>query len=215
VTALSATAILLLIMDPFGNMVTINTLLAELPPAKRRRIILREALIAYGVLLGFLLGGNQLLSFFGVDATALRISGGIVLFLIALGMVFPDRAAMPTSLEAEPLIVPIAMPLIAGPSAIAALLVFAKGDPDLMGRWFVALTLATVISGSILWISPWLFQRLGQRGCPGGRAPDGYVADYFVGADDARWHRPVPWGLEMQHRQQRQRYIHDLNHWGG
>jgi multiple antibiotic resistance protein len=164
VTALSATAILLLIMDPFGNMVTINTLLAELPPAKRRRIILREALIAYGVLLGFLLGGNQLLSFFGVDATALRISGGIVLFLIALGMVFPDRAAMSTSLEAEPLIVPIAMPLIAGPSAIAALLVFAKGDPDLMGRWFVALTLATVISGSILWISPWLFQRLGQRG---------------------------------------------------
>jgi multiple antibiotic resistance protein len=163
-TALSAAAILLLIMDPFGNMVTINTLLADLSPAQRRRIIMREAAIAYGVLLAFLLGGNPLLSFFGVDATALRISGGIVLFLIALGMVFPDRATMPSSLEVEPFIVPIAMPLIAGPSAIAALLVFAKSDPDLMGRWFWALTLATAISSGILWISPWLFQRLGRRG---------------------------------------------------
>lgn len=163
-TIFSAAVLLFLIMDPFGNLVTINTLLAELSPHKRQRIILREALIAYGVLIVFLLCGNQLLSFLGVSPHTLRISGGIVLFLIALGMVFPDRSTMPTTLETEPFIVPIAMPLIAGPSAIAALLVLAKSDPDLLLNWFLALTLSSAIAGTILWTSPWLFQRLGRRG---------------------------------------------------
>jgi len=165
VTLISAAIILLLIMDPFGNMVTINTLLTEIPAAKRRRIILRETLIAYSILIASLLGGSPLLSFFGVATHTLSISGGIVLFLIALGMVFPDHAAAtPSRLDVEPFIVPIAVPLIAGPSAIAALLVFAKSEPQLLWKWLGALTLATAITGLILWASPWLFQRLGRRG---------------------------------------------------
>ena len=71
---------------------------------------------------------------------------------------------MPQSLEVEPFIVPIAMPLIAGPSAIAALLVLARSDPHLLLNWFGALTFAMGISGLILWASPWIFQRLGPRG---------------------------------------------------
>jgi multiple antibiotic resistance protein len=161
---ISAAIVLLLILDPFGNLVTINTLMAEVPPAKRRRIILREALIAYGILVAFLFGGNPLLSFFGVASHSLRIAGGIILFLIALGMVFPDRSSMPASLDAEPFIVPIAMPLIAGPSAIAALLVLARSDPQQLLNWLGALTLATGISSFILWASPWIFHRLGRRG---------------------------------------------------
>jgi len=163
-TIISATIILLLIMDPFGNLVTINTLLADLPPLKRRRIILRETLIAYAILMLFLFGGNPLLSFFGVDSHTLRIAGGVILFLIALGMVFPDRSATPSSLEVEPFIVPISMPLIAGPSAIAALLVIARSDPQQIWNWLGALTLAIAISGAILWSSPWIFQQLGRRG---------------------------------------------------
>jgi multiple antibiotic resistance protein len=85
--------------------------------------------------------------------------------LIALGMVFPDRTSMPSSLEAEPFLVPIAMPLIAGPSAIAALLVMARDpNPQLLLNWFAALTLAIALAGIILWTSPWIFQRLGRRG---------------------------------------------------
>jgi len=163
-TIISAAIILLLIMDPFGNLVTINTLLADLPPSKRRRIILRETLIAYAILMLFLFGGNPLLSFFGVDSHTLRIAGGVILFLIALGMVFPDRSATPSSLEVEPFIVPIAMPLIAGPSVIAALLVIARSDPQQIWNWLGALTLAIAISGAILWSSPWIFQQLGRRG---------------------------------------------------
>jgi len=163
-TIISAAIVLLLILDPFGNLVTINTLLSDLPATKRQRIILREALIAYGILVLFLFGGNPLLSFFGVESHTLRISGGVILFIIALGMVFPNRSAMPTTLETEPFIVPIAMPLIAGPSAIAALLVMARSDPLRLGSWLGALTFAMGVSGLIMWASPWIFQRLGPRG---------------------------------------------------
>ena len=163
-TIISAAIVLLLILDPFGNLVTINTLLSEVPKRKRQRIILRETSIAYGILVAFLLGGNPLLSFFGVESHTLRISGGIILFLIALGMVFPTRSSMPSTLDSEPFIVPIAMPLIAGPTAIAALLVLARSDPDLLLNWWAALTLAMGIAGLILWASPWIFQRLGPRG---------------------------------------------------
>ena len=163
-TIISAAIVLLLILDPFGNLVTINTLLSDLPGRKRQRIIVREALIAYGILVAFLFGGNPLLSFFGVESHTLRISGGIILFLIALGMVFPVRSSMPATLEAEPFIVPIAMPLIAGPSAIAALLVMARSEPQMVLDWLAALSLATLISGTILWASPWIFERLGKRG---------------------------------------------------
>lgn len=163
-TIISAAIVLLLILDPFGNLVTINTLLSDVPPIKRRRIILQEALIAYGILVVFLFGGNPLLSFFGVASHTLRISGGIILFIIALGMVFPTRSALPQSLEVEPFIVPIAMPLIAGPSAIAALLVLARSDPHLLLNWFGALTFSMTITSLILWASPWIFQRLGPRG---------------------------------------------------
>ena len=145
-TIISAAIVLLLILDPFGNLVTINTLLA------------------YGILVLFLFGGNPLLSFFGVASHTLRISGGVILFIIALGMVFPNRSAMPLKLESEPFIVPIAMPLIAGPSAIAALLVMARSDPQMLWSWLGALTFAMGISGLILGASPWIFQRLGPRG---------------------------------------------------
>ncbi len=161
---LSAAVLLLLILDPFGNLVLINTLLAPWPLRQRRWIILREAGIAYLILIFFLLVGNQILSFLGIEQHTLSISGGLVLFLIALGMVFPDRSVAPTSLEVEPLIVPIAMPLIAGPSAIAALLVLANNEPEHLGRWFLAVTLAATVATLILGLSPPLFHRLGKRG---------------------------------------------------
>jgi multiple antibiotic resistance protein len=163
-TIISAAIVLLLILDPFGNLVTINTLLSDVATAKRRGIILREAMIAYGILVAFLFGGNPLLSFFGVESHTLRIAGGIILFIIALGMVFPTRSALPSSLEAEPFIVPIAMPLIAGPSAIAALLVLARSEPGRLLQWLGALTLTMMIVGIILWSSPWIFDKLGRRG---------------------------------------------------
>ncbi len=163
----SAAVLLFLIMDPFGNMVTFNSLLGSIPPRRRVAVIVRESLIAFAILLGFLFAGRSLLAFLGLQNPALSISGGIILFLIALGMVFPRKSVVggdPAELDGEPLIVPLATPLIAGPSCIAALLLMASKEPAKMHRWVTALALAWLASTAILTTSVPLFRLLGRRG---------------------------------------------------
>jgi len=166
-TLASAAILLFLIMDPFGNMVTFNSLLGGVQPRRRVIVILRESLIAFAILLLFLFTGRWVLAFLGLQSSTLSISGGIILFLIALGMVFPRKSVMapePGELEGEPLIVPLAIPLIAGPSSIAALLLMASKEPDKMGQWALALTLAWLTATAILAASVPLFRFLGRRG---------------------------------------------------
>ena len=178
---LSIALLLFIVLDPFGNMVTLNTLLSTHTPAKRRRIMLRESLIALGILLLCVIGGGALLSALGLDSYTLGISGGIVLFMIALGMVFPARRVMESEGLDDPLVVPIAMPLIAGPGAISIVTVLAEKNP-----------LLTVV-GAVT------HRRGGRRGHPdavtdalhrprpprraGARAPDGDPAGDAGGAD--------------------------------
>lgn len=161
-TFLSATVLLLLIIDPFGNLVTINALLREFPTRERQALILRECLIAFAILALFLFAGNTLLGLLGLRAPTLSISGGIVLFLIALGMVFPSRDRGLASVDGKPLIVPIATPLIAGPSTLAMLLLMATREPDALGRWFGALAASVGISTLVLWLSPLFYEKLGR-----------------------------------------------------
>jgi len=163
-TLLSAAVLLILILDPFGNLVAINTLLSDFEPARRRRIILRESLIAFGILLFFFLVGQPLLNFLGLEASSLSISGAIILFLIAIGMVFPTRSVTSESLDEEPLIVPIALPLIAGPTTIAAILLIASGGELSQLDLFLAIVIACAVTTSILWASPAIFNLLGRRG---------------------------------------------------
>ena len=91
-TLFSAAATLLLIMDPFGNVVMFNSILSKIPVERRRKVLIREVLIAFGVLMTFLLVGAPLLGFLGLEQSSLSLAGGILLFLIAIGMVFPNRA---------------------------------------------------------------------------------------------------------------------------
>ena len=166
-TLASATILLFLIMDPFGNMVTFNSLLNTLPPRRRVIVIIRESLIAFAILLLFLYTGHWLLDLLGLQESALSISGGIILFLIALGMVFPRKSVMASETDqpdGEPLIVPLAIPLIAGPSTIAALLLMASKDPERMSQWLLALTISSLASTIILATSVPLFRFLGRRG---------------------------------------------------
>jgi multiple antibiotic resistance protein len=159
---LSIALLLFIVLDPFGNMVTLNTLLGAHPPAKRRRIMLRESLIALGILLLCVVGGGALLRALGLDSYTLGISGGIVLFMIALGMVFPARRVMESEEIEDPLVVPIAMPLIAGPGAISIVTVLAEKNP--LPTVVGAVTLAAGAGAAILTISPMLFHILGRRG---------------------------------------------------
>jgi multiple antibiotic resistance protein len=159
---LSIALLLFIVLDPFGNMVTLNTLLGAHAPARRRRIMLRESAIALAILLLCVFAGGSVLSVLGLQAYTLGISGGIVLFMIALGMVFPARRVMDDEGLEDPLVVPIAMPLIAGPGAISIVIVLAEKNP--LPAVVGAVTVAAVTAALILTVSPTLFVVLGRRG---------------------------------------------------
>jgi multiple antibiotic resistance protein len=164
-TLLAASVTLLLILDPFGNVAMFHAILGRVPPERRRAVLVREVLIAYGLLLGFLLVGGQVLAFLGLQESALSLAGGIMLFVIAIGMVFPNRGVHIAGDEGdEPFIVPLATPLIAGPSGMAFLLLLASQHPGRVGEWVIAVTAASAVSAAILIAGERLMRVLGVRG---------------------------------------------------
>lgn len=162
---LSAAVLLFFVMDPFGNVPLFLTLLKDVDPQRRRKVLLRELTIALGVLLFFLFLGGSILDFLGLHEESVSIAGGIVLAVIGLRMVFPrPEGVMGAQLEGEPFIVPLAIPLIAGPSAMAMVIVMAKSDPTQMGVWLTALLLAWAATALVMLASPLLLRILRQRG---------------------------------------------------
>ncbi len=118
---LSAATMLFLIMDPLGNLPIVLSILKHIDPKRRRKVLIRELIFALLILMLFLFAGQSILSFLHVQPETLSISGGIILFIIAIKMIFPSAGSI-TGLAAgeEPFIVPMAIPMIAGPSVIAA-----------------------------------------------------------------------------------------------
>lgn len=162
---LASTALtLFLVLDPFGNMVLFHSVLSRVPEEKRRRVLVRELLIALAILMVFLLAGPLILSTLGIRPSTLSISGGILLFLIALGMVFPAKSLLLDDDMEEPFIVPLAVPMMAGPSAIALLLLLASKYPGQTVGAVVAVAVAWAASAVILLVSPRLLRLLGNKG---------------------------------------------------
>ena len=153
---------LLLIMDPLGNIPPFLSALKKVDNDRRRKVLVREILIAYVVLLAFLFAGKYVLRLLSLQEETISIAGGIVLFLIALRMVFPREDATRDALEGEPFIVPLAIPFIAGPSTLAALLLLQQSLDTL--QLFLALTLAWIATAVILLSSTVLYRLLKQRG---------------------------------------------------
>lgn len=164
-TLLSASILLFLVMDPFGNIPFFQVVLGPIAAERRRRIIAREMLIALAVLVLFLLAGPRFLALLNISEMALEIAGGIILFLIALRMIFKSpREMFSDDLEGEPLVVPLAIPSVAGPSAVAVVLVLSAQEPERWGDWLLALLLAWAATGLILLGSSNLGRILGERG---------------------------------------------------
>jgi MarC family membrane protein len=162
---LSATVLLLFVIDPFGNIPVFHSLLNTIPTGKRVRIVARELVFAYGVLVVFLFAGQMILDYLRLTQPSLSIAGGIILFLIAIGMVFPEHGIKPTLPSDEDLfIVPLAVPLVAGPSTIAVLLLLVSREPNRTLVWLSSLSAAWSISAVILIASTYLFERIGFRG---------------------------------------------------
>ncbi|MDQ3038848.1 MAG: hypothetical protein M3R16_03465 [Pseudomonadota bacterium] len=163
-TITSAAILLFLILDPLGNIPVFLGLLKGLPPARQRIVIFRELVIALGVLMLFLWGGQYALELMHLRQESVSIAGGIILFLIGLRMIFPSpHGLMGEAPEGEPFIVPMAIPLIAGPSGMAAVMLLGSQEPDRMGDWMLALVIAWAITAAILFSATYLERLLGAR----------------------------------------------------
>ncbi len=149
-TFASATILLLLITDPVGNIPVFANALKHVAPERRARVILREILIAFFLLLTFMFVGEGFLRVMNLSELSLQIGGGVILFLIALRMVFPPPAAEEAEILTEPLIVPLAIPAIAGPSALATVLLLVSQQPERRWEWIAALCVTMVISAVVL-----------------------------------------------------------------
>ena len=151
-------------MDPLGNIPPFLSVLKGVPAERRRQVLVREILIAYVVLLVFLFLGKRVLALLGLQQETISIAGGIVLFLIALRMVFPSEGSLfGGTLEGEPFIVPLAIPLVAGPSALAVLLLLEQSEA-VTGRLLLAVTIAWALTAAILLSSTLLYRLLKERG---------------------------------------------------
>ena len=162
---MAAVVTLFLVMDPLGNVPLFLSVLKTVEPRRRRTVLLREVVFAYIVLVVFLLLGSSLLRFLGLEPEAVGIAGGIVLFLIALRMIFPIHGpASGEPLQGEPFVVPLAIPLIAGPSTLATLLLLQSAASATMTALLIAVTIAWALTGVILLSSTFLYRILGERG---------------------------------------------------
>jgi multiple antibiotic resistance protein len=161
----AATATLFFVMDPLGNMPLFNAVLSRYEPRRRAAITARELVFALVILLVFLFAGTSILNFMGLTQPSLNIAGGVLLFIIALRMIFPrGGGAELTARDEEPFIVPLAMPMVAGPSTIAILLLLSSTQPERIWDWFTALLIAWGASTVLLTASPFLLRVLGDRG---------------------------------------------------
>ncbi|SMG57327.1 MarC family protein [Paraburkholderia susongensis] len=164
-TFLSATVLLILITDPLGNIPIFISCLRDVAPERRTVVILREVAIAFAILLMFMVLGQGFLRMMSLSDQSLRIGGGIVLFLIALRMVFPhpDGPFGGDARGGEPLIVPLAIPALAGPSALATVMLLASQAPGKTLEWIGALTVTMIVCAIVLMLAERIQAWLGER----------------------------------------------------
>lgn len=161
----SAVVILLLVMDPIGNIPLFVSVLAPVEPQRRLRVIARECAIALLVLIVFVLFGRSLLGVLGISDSSLTIAGGVILFLVALRLIFrhPEGVFGETA-RGEPFIVPLAIPALAGPAAIATVVLLVSRAPERMFEWTGVVAVAMLVTLAILLAADRIARLAGERG---------------------------------------------------
>ncbi|MDX1626379.1 MAG: YhgN family NAAT transporter [Wenzhouxiangellaceae bacterium] len=165
---IGAFMLLFVVMDPLGNIPIFLSVLETVPEKRRYRVLFRELALALVILFAFLFCGKYVLAALHLSQYSISVAGGIILFLIALKMIFPVPRQMRDDEEFddedEPFLVPLAVPMVAGPSAMAILLLLSTGQPDQLGKWSLALFLAWAATAAILLAAPLIKHLLGKRG---------------------------------------------------
>ena len=152
-------------MDPLGNIPLLLSVLKGIEPRRQRIIILRELLIALGILFIFLFAGKPLLDFLHLEQEAVTISGGIILLIIGLRLIFPrPEGVMGHQPDGEPFLVPIAIPMIAGPSVLAMLILMTQNETTSKTTWILAVLIAWAAAAALLLMAPLLLRILKQKG---------------------------------------------------
>ncbi|HEY1043348.1 MAG TPA: MarC family protein [Telluria sp.] len=152
-TFIQAFILLILVTDPFGNVPIFVSAMQNVERSRRWKVVVRECLIAYGILLLFMFFGRHLLSAMQLSEISLRIGGSVILFLIAMRMVFPQPGGLfgDTEGDGEPFIVPLAIPAIAGPSALATVLLFSsRSNTEVM------INVAALTAVAVVWLAVFL-----------------------------------------------------------
>ena len=164
-TITSAALLLFLVMDPLGNVPFFLSALKNVEPARQKMVLYRELAIALGILVLFLFLGQHLLALLHISDPALTVAGGVILFLIAIRMVFPSsEKPLQEQIEDEPFIVPLAIPYVAGPSTLATELLLMTREPHRWDEWLLAVILAWSASSVILVFASKLSRYLGKKG---------------------------------------------------
>ena len=160
---LASAMLLFLVMDPLGNVPIFLSVLKDLGDSTRRMVILRELCVALVILLIFLFFGQDILGVLGLQTESVRIAGGVILFIIALRMIFPNSEGLIGTSDEEPFIVPLAIPLLAGPSTLATLIVMSSSSMA-WGAQIFALLIAWAGAAAILLCAPLLYKLLRKKG---------------------------------------------------
>ncbi len=159
----SAFILLLLILDPFGNLPFFIAIMRQLPKERRLPVALREIGIAFVVLLAFMWGGQGFLRLMGLSQPSLEVAGGVILLLVAIKMIFSTTSEIFGGTDGkEPMIFPLAVPLLAGPSALATVLLLTSRQPGEIWTWVAALSAAIVITGGLLLMAETLLKWVGD-----------------------------------------------------
>jgi len=159
----SALVLLLLVLDPLGGLPIYISIMRGVAPERRRWVAVREVGIAFLVLFAFMFFGDAFLRVMHLSERSLEVAGGVILLMVAIRMIFASGAgAYGIEPGREPLIFPLAVPLLAGPSAMATVLLLASRQPGLLVEWVAALTVAMVVSGAVLLLAGRIRRLLGD-----------------------------------------------------
>ena len=153
-----------MVMDPFGNIPFFISAMKNVDDRRRQKVITRELLIALFVMVTFLFCGQHFLNVLQISRPALTVTGGMILFLISIKMIFPaSKHSLAEEVSGEPFVVPLAIPYVAGPSALATLLLIMNREPARWPQCLVALVSAWAISGLIISTSIPISRVLGDK----------------------------------------------------
>jgi len=147
----SALVLLLLVLDPLGSLPIFIPIMRDVAPERRRWVAVREVGIAFVVLFAFMFFGHAFLQVMRLSERSLEVAGGVILAMVAIRMIFASGSMVYGIEEGrEPLIFPLAVPLLAGPSAMATVLLLASRQPGRLLEGVGALVVAMLVSGAVL-----------------------------------------------------------------